>query len=95
MVRELIAVVQRERAVMGVFLSLEDPTKGIRSEAASAGFYESPMKTKHARIQLLTIEDLLNGKAIDIPRWHEQRTFKKAPRRASARTPQPKLPFED
>jgi hypothetical protein len=31
------------------------------TEAAAAGFYESPNGKKHARVQLLTIDDLLNG----------------------------------
>jgi hypothetical protein len=36
----------------------------MRKEAASAGFYTSPWG-KHARLQLLTIEELLTGKGID------------------------------
>ena|GEM_PF-4348228 len=48
--------------------------------AASAGFYVSPGRTQHAKLQLLTIEELLNGKKLDVPRWRELRTFKKAPK---------------
>jgi hypothetical protein len=52
----------------------------MADEAVSAGFYESPDKKKYPRIQLLTIEDLLSGKKIDMPPWAENRTFVKAPR---------------
>ena len=51
----------------------------MRAEAAGAGFYQAPFardKKKHARIQLLTIADLLAGKIVDYPR--ENVTFKKA-----------------
>ncbi|MEP7378378.1 MAG: DNA methyltransferase [Chloroflexota bacterium] len=65
-VRDLRGVLQREDAEIGVLLSFEEPTTGMRSEAAEAGFYESPWG-KHPRIQLLTIAELLDGKGIDYP----------------------------
>jgi hypothetical protein len=39
----------------------------MKAEAASAGFYTSPWG-KHARLQLLTVAELLAGKGIDYPR---------------------------
>ncbi len=95
MVRDLRGVVEREKAAMGVLITMEVPTKPMRSEAAGAGFYVSPAKTRHPKLQILTIDDLLAGKKIDMPPWHEQRTFKKAPKRRSAKLRQPTLPFED
>ena len=65
-VRDLRGVLQREEADIGVLLSFEEPSAGMRSEAAEAGFYESPWG-KHPRIQLLTIGELLDGKGIDYP----------------------------
>ena len=65
-VRDLRGVIEREKAEIGVLLSFEEPTAGMRSEAAEAGFYESPWG-KHPRIQLLTIRELLDGKGIDYP----------------------------
>jgi hypothetical protein len=56
----------------------------MRSEAASAGFYKAPWGNDYARLQLLTISDLLSGKTVDFPR--ENVTFKKAPK-AKAETP--------
>ena len=77
-IRDLVGVISREKAQIGAFLSLQPPTAPMRREAASAGFYESPWG-KHARIQLLTIEDLLGGKSIDYPQAADV-TFKKAQR---------------
>jgi site-specific DNA-methyltransferase (adenine-specific) len=95
MVRELRGVVEREEASIGVLITMEEPTKPMRSEAAGAGFYVSPAKTRHPKLQILTIDDLLAGKKIDMPPWHEQRTFKKAPKRRPGKLRQPTLPFDD
>jgi hypothetical protein len=50
---------------MGVFITLEEPTKPMREAAASAGFWQTKTVhgTKHPRLQILTIEDLLSGQA--------------------------------
>jgi DNA modification methylase len=79
-VRDLVGVVGREKAEIGVLLSFEEPTRPMREEAASAGFFESPWG-KHARIQLLTVGELLEGKGIDYPRTSGSNvTLKAAPR---------------
>jgi DNA modification methylase len=65
-VRDLRGVIEREQAQIGVLISFNEPTGPMRTEAASAGFYESPWG-KHPRLQLLTIAELLAGKRIDMP----------------------------
>jgi len=83
-VRDLVGVVQREKAEIGVLVSFEEPTRPMREEAASAGFYTSPWG-KHPRIQLLTVADLLAGKGIDYPRTAGTNvTLKAAPRAREA-----------
>jgi len=77
-VRDLRGVVEREKAAIGVLISLEQPSKPMRGEAASAGFYKAPWGKDYARLQLLTVADLLAGKTVDFPR--ENVTFKKAPK---------------
>jgi site-specific DNA-methyltransferase (adenine-specific) len=81
-VRDLRGVVEREQAQIGVLISMEKPTQPMRSEAASAGFYQAPSLKRYPRLQLLTIADLLAGKGIDYPSEQERKdaTFKKAPR---------------
>jgi len=39
-VRDLRGVLEREKAAMGVLISLQPPTKEMVTEAVSAGFYE-------------------------------------------------------
>jgi DNA modification methylase len=84
MIRDLRGVVQREKADMGVLISMVEPTKPMRAEAASGGFYVSPMGGKHQRIQILTIPELLkpNARGIDYPSRHQRMdaTFRKAQR---------------
>lgn len=79
-VRDLRGVIEREQAEIGVLLTQQEPTKPMRTEAASAGFYESPWGTRHPRLQLLTVTDLLTGKTVDRPAQQGNVTFKKAPR---------------
>jgi hypothetical protein len=79
-VRDLRGVVDREQAAIGVLITLQEPTQNMRGEAAGAGFYESPWGTKHPRLQVLTVQELLEGKKIDMPPSRDLRTFKKAPK---------------
>ena len=68
-IRDLSGVIDREKAEMGIFLTLEEPTKPMHVEATTKGFYKSPLGKEYTRIQILTIEDLLSGKKPDIPPW--------------------------
>ncbi len=79
-VRDLRGVIEREKAEIGVLMSMEEPTQPMRKEAATAGFYSSPWNTKHPRIQLLTVAELLDGRGIDYPSRQGNVTFKKAAR---------------
>jgi DNA methylase/Restriction endonuclease len=65
-VRELGNVVDREKAKIGVFISLEEHTQPMVKEAAGAGLYEGPTG-KVPKIQLFTIQELLGGKRPRIP----------------------------
>lgn len=79
-IRDLRGVLGREEAAVGVLLTMQEPTSPMRKEAASGGFYESPWG-KHPRLQILTIQDLLDGKKIDYPPSRQvDRTYRKAPR---------------
>lgn len=79
-VRDLRGVMEREKARIGVVLTLEEPTRPMKTEAASAGFYKSPWGT-HPRLQILTIAELLHGKKLDYPPAQQVNvTFKKAPK---------------
>lgn len=79
-VRDLRGVLDREKAAIGVLITMQEPTKPMTTEAVTAGFHESKVwGKKYPRLQILTVADLLSGKTIDMPpRRHVDRTFKKA-----------------
>ncbi len=80
-VRDLRGVLDREKAAIGVLISLQPPTREMQAEAASAGFYEHKMnKQKYPRIQLRTVKELMTGKSIERPSnvAAVDETFKKA-----------------
>ncbi|MBU1273995.1 MAG: restriction endonuclease [Proteobacteria bacterium] len=79
-VRELRGVIEREKAAIGLLITMQEPTKKMREEAVDAGLYQSPGGTKHPRLQLRTVAELMEGKALDYPRYAENVTFKKAPK---------------
>ena len=69
-------------------------TRAMLHEAVEAGFYDSKdWGTKHPRIQILTIEELLAGKNIDRPQGAADATFKRAPK-AKAATANMNLPLD-
>ncbi len=80
-VRDLIGVLQREKAEIGVYISFAEPTKPMQKEAAEAGFYTSADGSRYPRLQLLTIKGLLEGtQHLQRPLHVRDVTFKKAPR---------------
>jgi site-specific DNA-methyltransferase (adenine-specific) len=79
-IRDLKGVVNREKAALGIFISFEEATREMHKEAAATGFYESDLGSKHPKIQLLTIKELIEGKKIDYPRGAIDKTFKNAKR---------------
>lgn len=78
-IRDLVGTIQREQSAIGVFITLEEPTRDMINEATSAGFYLSPgWQRDYPRIQILTIAELFRGAEIRMPPEHG--TFKQAQR---------------
>lgn len=90
MVRDLKGVLDREKAPIGVFLTLEPPTRPMEKEAASAGFYTLGER-QYPRLQIITVEQALHGAKPAIPLIDTGAAFKRAAREASGS--QPKLDF--
>lgn len=62
MMRDLAHVVAREKAEIGLFVTLAEPSKPMEVEAVKEGFYTSPATgAEFPRIQILTIKGLLDG----------------------------------
>ena len=67
-VRDLKGVVEREQAAMGLFISLDEPTAPMRSEAASGGLFQSDVwQRDFPKIQLRTIGEMMAGSGFDLP----------------------------
>ena len=67
MLRDLKGTLTDEDPV-GIFLTLAEPTKPMKEFAAKSGFYDSELwAKKFPRIQIVTVEELLDGKTPDIP----------------------------
>jgi DNA modification methylase len=65
-VRDLVGVLDRESAQIGVVITFNEPTQPMRAEAASAGFYKS-LGHDYPRVQLVTVAELLDGKRLEMP----------------------------
>jgi site-specific DNA-methyltransferase (adenine-specific) len=78
MIRDLAHVVDREKAKIGVFITLAESTGPMKTEAVKAGLYET-IYGKYPKIQILTIADLFGGKQPKIP-LVDPSAFKKAMR---------------
>lgn len=80
MIRDLGHVVEREKAAIGIFLTLAEPTKPMMQEAVKAGYYTSQGGTSFPKIQILTIKGLLEES--DRPKYPDLMfgglTFKRA-----------------
>lgn len=80
-VRELIQVVDKQKAKIGVLVCFKDEvTRGMEHEAKEHGYYDKGRwGSRYDKIQILTIEDLLSGKQVQMP-VSEKTTFKKSSR---------------
>ena len=67
MIKDLIATVDKEKAKVGIFITLAQPTKNMITEAVSAGYYEPPAHGKVPKIQILTIADLFAQQKPHLP----------------------------
>jgi site-specific DNA-methyltransferase (adenine-specific) len=87
MVGELVGTVEREKAALGIFITLEQPTKPMQLEATSAGYYHSPgWNQDYPKIQIFTVQELLDGATVKMPPTNM--TFKQAEKSGKAGEPQ-------
>ena len=66
-VRELSGVLQREDAAMGILIMLGGATKAMNADAAGAGFVAKSAHGRLPRVQIATIEDLLDRRYPKLP----------------------------
>jgi DNA modification methylase len=66
MVRDLKGTVEREKAALGLFLTLNEPTREMSREAATAGFYETG-GMRFPKLQILSVSDIFDGRRPQVP----------------------------
>lgn len=81
-IRDLKGTMERENAVLGLFLTLNKPTREMEKEAAAAGFYETG-GMKVPKLQILTAAQILDDRRPQVPFGFTE-GFKKAAREESA-----------
>jgi site-specific DNA-methyltransferase (adenine-specific) len=78
--RALAGVVEREKAAIGVLMTFDKPSSKMKTDAASFGFHHTRWGN-FPRIQILTVEELLNGARIQYPHMTGGNvTVKRAPK---------------
>lgn len=76
----LAQVMEREKALFGVFLTAQPPTRAMERDAAAVGVWENEYTgRKHPRLQIITLAELFHGKQPDIP-WVDASVIKRAKR---------------
>lgn len=95
-VRDLRAVVEREKAAIGVLITLEPPSGPMNLEAVKTGAYQSFHWGEFPRLQILTIEGLLHGtQRLQMPPQSQTAvTFKRAQKEDAEKPAQPGLGLE-
>ena len=86
-IHKLKSVVEREKALTGIFITLKEPTRPMIAEAAAAGFVEVDMGAGTQRypvIQILTVEDMLERYRTPRLPIIDAGGFRKAPRERRA-----------
>ena len=53
---------------------------------AGVGFYTAPDDSQYPKLQLCTVEELLDGKTVDYPRYKFDATHKKATRKSKKKS---------
>lgn len=68
MVRDLVGTVQREKAELGILITMKAPGRGMIEEAEKSGTYQSPLTGQvYPKVQIITISALLSGERPKAP----------------------------
>lgn len=81
MIRDLHSAMERDKAPIGVFITKRAPTGAMAREAAAVGRYHCEATGRsYARLQILTVASLFDGKRPNIPLIDTRAAFKQAGR---------------
>jgi site-specific DNA-methyltransferase (adenine-specific) len=70
-IRDFRTVIDREKAVAGIFITLQEPTKPMLQEAAMFGHLSDPpglrLPRKIQKLQIVTIQEIMDGIRLNLP----------------------------
>ena len=67
-IRDFIHVIDREQAVAGVFITLNNPTRPMLHEATLAGTYKNPLTGNPIeKLKIVTVQEIMNGERENFP----------------------------
>ena len=67
-IRDFLHVIEREKAVAGVFITLEEPAKPMRRETENAGTVTVPLTGQAIeKLKIVTVREILNGDRANFP----------------------------
>jgi DNA modification methylase len=82
-VREFHSTLEREKATMGLLITLANPTKPMQTEAAAMGFYQTTVlgvEYRYPKLQILPVETLIDGTSLPQVPFGAGANLKAAPR---------------
>ncbi len=92
MVRDLKGTMEREKADIGIFVCVINPTREMEREAAAAGVYtDTQTGQTYPRLQIYTLAEYFSGLRPRVPMLDRQMGYKKAGREDVNKGKQPKL----
>ncbi len=67
-IRDLRGVIERDKAAIGIFITLEEPTKPMLEEARVAGTHRNSLTGQEFdKLQIITIQQMLDGERLKLP----------------------------
>lgn len=68
-IRDLLGTITREKAELGVFITLQKPSKDMVKEAKACGLYHYELFSREtAKIQIVTVQEILEqGRRLEVP----------------------------
>ena len=66
--RDFCHVVKRDNAAIGIYITLDDETKQMGTEAAKMGSYTNPLTEQtYDKVKIVSVEEILAGERLNIP----------------------------
>ena len=82
---ELRGTIEREGAACGIMITRHEPTKPMLLEAKEAGHFKPEYHTAFDRLQIITVQQILDGGRMSLPLMEE--VTKKARKGTTAEQP--------